>query len=581
MSRWRNPMAVPGLVGLVALLAAAGGRAGASIPPPGDGGAPAGAVERRLLVGWQPGVPAATRAALHARLDARLLYALPPIGVDVVEVGGARPAAAEAYAAQAAVAFIEPDVAVTLGPNGAPAGRSGTLPAAPSGPNVVPNDPLYAQQWHHQRIHSEPGWDLAKAPGITIAVVDTGIDCVHADLAAACVPGYDFIGLDDDPSDDQGHGTIEAGAAAAAVDNGVGIAGLGWGARLMPVKAMDSRGSGSHGSIAAGVLWAADHGAAVINLSLGGPQTSNTLQEAIDYAVGNGATVVASAGNLGTSTPMYPAAYPNVIAVAATTPADTRAPFSSYGDHLDVAAPGFDILTTTMGGGYGRFDGTSEAAALASGFAALLKAQQPARTPAEIQRLMEQTAEDLGAPGRDPYFGSGLIQVAAALAVALPTPTPSPPATVAPPAGPNPWRLSLLAFADTVGAGGHACPGCDGLFGQGDRWAAAACPLGPIEVVVRTAGGPERVLWRGPLRPAAGGLDSRAVVLLDTPPPYRVTLATTHSPCYEVCPNAAASRLLTQADFDRRAGSHAGAGRLLTIAWPFWSCPAPRSAGSP
>lgn len=300
--------------------------------------------------------------------------------------------------------------------------------------DTIPNDPGWSTQYGPANIQMPQAWEITSgSTAVKIAIIDTGVDLTHPDLAAKIVAGYDFVNNDAYAQDDHGHGTHVAGIAAAIGNNATGIAGVSWGARIMPVKVLNSSGSGSYDSIVNGIIWAADHGAKVINLSLGGSSSSRSLEDAINYAYNRGVTVVAAAGNSGDSTLHYPAAYANVIAVAAVNSVNSRASFSTYGDFVDIAAPGVGIYAT-LRGGYGSMSGTSMAAPHVAGVAALLVGQPQFNTPAKVRAAIEATALDLGDSGWDAYYGHGLVQAYNALQhdPAHVTPTPSPTATTAP-----------------------------------------------------------------------------------------------------------------------------------------------------
>jgi serine protease len=219
-----------------------------------------------------------------------------------------------------------------------------------------PNDPLLKDQWHLTRIGAERAWDFATGRGVVVAVVDTGIACEErrallerlTDLAATrCVSGWSFVTNDTRASDDQGHGTHVAGTIAQSTNNGLGAAGVAFDASLMPVKVLNEHGWGTTADVADGIRWAADHGAHVINLSLGGPRNSQILQKAIDHAVARGVVVVAAAGNTGGRV-QFPGASDGVIGVSATDSKDKLAYFSSRGDGVDLAAPGVNVLQQTI-----------------------------------------------------------------------------------------------------------------------------------------------------------------------------------------------------------------------------------------
>jgi len=282
--------------------------------------------------------------------------------------------------------------------------------------DVYPNDPGFGYQYGLINIRAPQGWQINRgSAGVTIAIVDTGIEMSHPDLAPKLVAGYDFVNNDSNPNDDNGHGTHVAGIAAASTNNGVGVAGVSWGARLMPVKVLDAFGNGTYSNVAQGIIWATDHGAQVINLSLGGSSPNSVLQNAVDYAYSRGVVLVAATGNSGSNFVLYPAHYPNVIAVAATDATNTRAGFSNYGPEVSLSAPGVTIYSTQYGG-YGYRNGTSMAAPFVSGLAALLRGiPGNAVGPDQIAWEMESTALDLGIPGPDQYYGYGLIQMDAAI----------------------------------------------------------------------------------------------------------------------------------------------------------------------
>jgi len=288
-----------------------------------------------------------------------------------------------------------------------------------AGDVVVPNDLLYsAYQWNLPAIETERGWALTRgSDDIVIAVLDTGVQLDHPDLRGRIAEGVNLIGAGD-PEDDVGHGTHVAGIIAATVNNGEGVAGLSWRGRIMPVKVLDSTGSGTTYSVAEGIIWATDHGADVINMSLGNYASAEFLHDAIRYAYDRGVVLVAASGNDNTDQPGYPAAYPEVLAVAATDAGDNKAPYSNYGDYIDVAAPGDAIASTYPGNRYAALSGTSMASPHAAALAGLIKSVNPELTNGEIMDIMRKTAVDLGEKGRDVYFGYGRIDVVRALEAA-------------------------------------------------------------------------------------------------------------------------------------------------------------------
>ena len=269
-----------------------------------------------------------------------------------------------------------------------------TLPGVPAAaaPDATidairPNDPGYAQQWGLVRTRVNESWSATRgAARVVIAVIDTGVSPLP-DLAGRLLPGIDLVNHDDDPADDNGHGTMAAGVIAAAGNNRTGVAGVCWSCRILPIKALDAKGGGSYTAIAEGIRYAADHGANVISLSLGGSDDSALLRDAVAYADGKGALVVAAAGNRGVSTPHYPAALPSVLAVGGVTASDARYPWSNFGRWVDVAAPGCNPAQGPSGT-IGQYCGTSSATPFVAGVAGLLAATDPQPTAAQIRAAL-------------------------------------------------------------------------------------------------------------------------------------------------------------------------------------------------
>ena len=286
----------------------------------------------------------------------------------------------------------------------------------------TPNDPAFGNQWGLQKIHAPEGWDFTRgSSSVVIAVIDTGIDGTHQDLADKVMAGYNFVADPDvaipahSNSDDNYHGTHVAGIAAAMTDNGVGVAGVSWESLLMPVKVLNASGKGSYENVALGVRYAADHGAKVINMSLGGDEDSQTLRDAVEYAYGKGCLLLAASGNYGWSTLLYPARYDHVMGVGRTDQNDVRYSTSNYGTGLNVMAPGSSIYSTMPGNSYGYLSGTSMSCPFASGLAALVWAVEPDASNDAVQAYIQENAVDLGASGWDPYYGYGRIDVFATL----------------------------------------------------------------------------------------------------------------------------------------------------------------------
>ncbi len=282
-------------------------------------------------------------------------------------------------------------------------------------------EPHYHRQWYLGRIGAEDAWEVEReGAGVVVAVVDTGVDPSHPELCGRVLPGRDLVDDDEDPRDENGHGTSVAGVIAAAGDNGLGIAGLAWRAEILPVRVLDSRGQGYYSDVIAGIRYAVDRGARVINLSLGGGSYSRALQEAVDYARGKGSVLVAAAGNEGLDRLYYPAGCQGVISVGAADRDDRPASFSNRGEGLDLLAPGVSVYTTAAGGGYAYLSGTSLAAPQVSGCLALLLARFPHLKPEEAEERLLAAAEDLDRPGCDSATGRGMLRADRTLGYAPP-----------------------------------------------------------------------------------------------------------------------------------------------------------------
>jgi type VII secretion-associated serine protease mycosin len=283
---------------------------------------------------------------------------------------------------------------------------------------TVPSDPHYDtnQSAYLEALHLPAAWDLTTgADDRVLAVVDSGVNLDHPELAGRLLPGRDVANDDNDPDDFFGHGTQVATVAAATGDNGAGMAGVAWQGKILPVKVLDARGSGRDSDIAAGITWAADQGADVINLSLFGRSSSQTVRAAIEYAQARDAVIIAAAGNDHSASKMYPAAYDGVIAVSAVTAAGEPVAFSNYGPWIDLAAPGVGILAGWVDGTYRKVEGTSFAAPLVAGVAMLARARFPDDDAAAIARRLRTGARDAGLIGRDDLFGYGIVDALGAL----------------------------------------------------------------------------------------------------------------------------------------------------------------------
>ena len=286
---------------------------------------------------------------------------------------------------------------------------------------AAPNDPSFALQWYLPRIHSLEAWGVTTgSASVVVAVIDSGVDAKHPDLVGKLVPGWNFVKNNADTADLVGHGTTVAGTLAAASNNGIGVAGVSWASLIMPLVAVNQNDYAAYSDIAAAIEYAINSGIRVINISIGGPGDSFTLQKAVDDAWRHDAVIFGSAMNNASSAPHFPAASNHVVAVSATDANDHLAGFSNYGNWISLSAPGTNILTIENGGGYGFGTGTSFASPIAAGVAALCLAINPALTNAALVALLEQTADDLGPPGLDTSFGWGRVNAYRAVMAATP-----------------------------------------------------------------------------------------------------------------------------------------------------------------
>jgi subtilisin family serine protease len=332
---------------------------------------------RRLGVTFRPRTSKRTIAATLAQAGVVLERAIPAIRSYMVGVEPER--AAVALASLRAEPMVE-------------RAQREVLVAAL---DVDPNDTNWPDQWGLRVVGFPRAWDMTRGSSdVVVAVLDTGVDPGAADLRGALVAGYDFVNSDPDPLDDEGHGTAVAGIVGARSGNREGGAGICSRCSIMPVKVLDAEGVGDTSVVAAGIVWAADRGARVINLSLGGPATTADLVAAVDYAVRHGALVVAAAGNSGVTVPFYPAAAPGAVGVAGTTQADQPYPWTNFGPWVRVAAPGCNVAPL-LAGSYGIFCGTSSATPVVAGLAALAFSAQPAATPEQVGQALERVAVPL------------------------------------------------------------------------------------------------------------------------------------------------------------------------------------------
>ncbi|WP_166245084.1 S8 family peptidase [Paenibacillus turpanensis] len=287
---------------------------------------------------------------------------------------------------------------------------------------VAYNDPYVSNQWGLSAIKAPQAMDLvssSRLAGVTVAVVDTGVNLSHSDLQGSIVAGYDFVNGDSNANDDNGHGTHVAGIAAGIGNNGRGIAGVASGAKIMPIKVLNASGSGTSYAIVSGMRYAADRGADVLNLSLGSSSAcSSAYQDAINYVRSRGAVVVAASGNSNTAIGS-PASCSGTISVGSIDSSMTRSSFSNYGSTLDVTAPGGSIFSTYPTNTYRSLSGTSMATPHVAGVVALMLAADSSLTPNQVESLLRQSATDAGSAGYDAYYGAGIVNAQKAVQYAL------------------------------------------------------------------------------------------------------------------------------------------------------------------
>ncbi|MHB8684514.1 MAG: S8 family peptidase, partial [Dehalococcoidia bacterium] len=360
-----------------------------------------------IIVRFRAGASLTRMAGAIGRANAAVQDVSGASGLVLLHPAAGEPvdAAVARLRAEADVQFAEPNTTVRVA-------------------TTTPTDPLYATyQWNLPQIGMPAAWDRTTgSPAVVVAVLDTGVDATHPDLAGRTVAGYNFIANNTNTADDNFHGTFVAGIIAASANNGTGIAGICWTCSIMPVKVLDAAGNGDMFHAAQGIDWAVAHGAKVINMSFGGSIADPGMQTSVNNAWNAGVVLVAAAGNDNGGPVLYPAAFPNVMAIASLTQAGARSSFSNIGPQLALSAPGENIASTdctcaAYTGGYGLGSGTSFAAPQVTGVAALMVAAGTTSN-ATIVSTLESTATDVDAPGFDNNTGWGRINAAAALAPA-------------------------------------------------------------------------------------------------------------------------------------------------------------------
>jgi thermitase len=379
-------------------------------------------VEQTVLIHFAPTATESERMAIIADMQGELVHWLPQIQVAEIRLftnAETEQSLRKGNAADIAQSRLQA------------AGRTSLVTTYIENDELVegaylPNDPDLSnssRSYSLQTTHTLEGWDYTRGnSSVIIAVLDSGITLNHPEFQGRLLPGYDFVNDDEDPTDDHGHGTHTAGIIAAGIDNKLGMVGVCPQCSLLPVKVLNYNNAGSWSGVAQGILFATDHGARVISLSLGAAVSSKTLEAAVTYALDHNVLLIAAAGNMGADRKFYPAALDGVLAVSATDANDQRWVLSNMGDYIDVAAPGHAVYSTyndlqNYYGGYNYMSGTSMAAPHVAGLAGLLLSQKPERTVANLYEIITATTDPLTGADHDPYFGYGRINVAHALAL--------------------------------------------------------------------------------------------------------------------------------------------------------------------
>lgn len=291
----------------------------------------------------------------------------------------------------------------------------------------IPSDPDFSSQWGMTRIDAPSAWNTTKGAGVTVAVIDSGIDLSHPEFAGRIdtANDWDFVNNDSTALDDHGHGTHVAGIVGAAMNNATGVHGVTGVASectILPIKVIGPSGTCTAAEVAEGIDWAASHGAEVINLSLGSTSYSTAIDQAVQAALSQNIVIVAASGNDAEYGILYPARLDAVIGVGSITRFDLLSDFSNYGPGVDICAPGSDILSTWTSSGYAVGGGTSMAAPHVAGVVALIRAEHPEWNRAQVEAQLLGTTYDLGAAGRDDYFGYGVVQAGRAVGTTVPAP---------------------------------------------------------------------------------------------------------------------------------------------------------------
>ncbi|OYD09607.1 S8 family peptidase [Paludifilum halophilum] len=374
------------------------------------------ASEKRLIVKFKAETSENARKSLVRKQGDQIIFESRQLDFLVVEIpkDESLPLAKNQYRSHPDVEYVESDQPGNLDFVSKASPLSSHQKDRQAVEAFIPNDPLFStDQWGPQKIKAPEAWDITiGSSDITIAVVDSGVQADHPDLEGKVIKGYDFVENDWDPQDEYGHGTHIAGIAAAATNNEIGIAGISPNSQILAIRIFKNEtDSGYTSYFAQGIIHAADRGADIITCSFGINEPSLTLKAAVLYAWSKGAVVIGSAGNEPTSKPRYPAAYKPAISVANTDPNDEKAEDSNYGEWVDIAAPGTDIISTIIGSQYFEVSGTSMSVPHVAGVAALLASQ--GYNNKEIRYIIMKTADKI--PGTGTFWSSGRLNAERAI----------------------------------------------------------------------------------------------------------------------------------------------------------------------
>lgn len=353
-------------------------------------------VPRQILVKFNEGVSEDVKEKILKETRARIKYEILKVGVKIIELPNEADERAllNVFKSKKEIKFAEFDQIVGI-------------------ESIIPNDPWYGNQWHLPKIQAPQAWNYTTgSQNIIVAILDTGVDSTHTDLVNKLVPGWNIYDNNSDTTDVIGHGTAVAGTVGAETYNGNGVASVGWNCMIMPVRISDSQGYTTYSLAANGLIWAADRGARVANISYVVSE-SQTVASAAKYFMDKGGVVTVSAGNQ--STYISTADNPYVLTVSATRMDDSFATFSNYGNIVDLSAPGSSIYTTIKGGAYDPVAGTSFSSPIVAGVACLVMSANPSLSGAEVQKIIKESTDDLGEPGWDSKFGTGRVNAYKAL----------------------------------------------------------------------------------------------------------------------------------------------------------------------